>query len=100
MQHNLKAYSIKDIKSQLFSPPHFTTSDGVAIRDFSTVCEDPQTKLNKFPEDFALYHMGHFDVETGELNKTTPKSISNATDFAEKEPKIVPPKSMYDKNLI
>lgn len=78
----LQAYAIKDIKSGLFSNnPFFLQSNGLAIRSFATACEDEKTDFNKYPEDFSLYHIGTYDSQTAELNKTTPSQIANASEF-------------------
>lgn len=82
--NQVKMYAVKDIKSEMFSTPHFLSSDGVAIRSFSQACEDPQTDLNKFPSDFSLYHIGLFNVETGFIEPVQPKQIANASEFVQK----------------
>lgn len=81
--NTIQMYAVKDTKSQLFTMPHFQQSDGVAIRSFSTACEDPKTDLNKYPSDFSLYHVGSFHVETGELTPVSPRQICNAAEFVE-----------------
>ena len=84
-KHNINeknAYAVKDVKTQLFSSLHFLPSDGVAIRSFSVACENEETELSKFPEDFSLYHLGSFNESTGKLNHVTPKQIANASEFA------------------
>lgn len=78
---NLKIYSVFDTKSKLYSMPHFQPSDGVAIRDFSTACQDEKTKLNQYPSDFSLYAVGKFNVETGEIEACNPEQLCNAAEF-------------------
>jgi hypothetical protein len=77
----VKIYSVYDVKSELFSTPHFVQSDGVAIRSFSTACEDESTQFNKYPSDFSLFHIGVYNIETGEIESTTPRQICNASEF-------------------
>lgn len=84
--NTLNAYSVMDVKSKLFARPHFQQTDGVAIRSFSQACEDDSTELNKYPEDFSLYHVGEFDIETGVLKPLErPKQICNASEFVQKQ---------------
>lgn len=80
----LEMYSVKDTKSQLFGMPHFQQSDGVAIRSFSTACEDQNTDLNKYPSDFSLYHVGSYDISTGNVSPASPRQICNASEFVTK----------------
>lgn len=84
MQSIEQVYAVKDIKSGLFASPHHLTSDGVAIRSFSMACENKESQINKFPEDYSLYHLGTFNIETGLLEAVTPKQIANASEFVTK----------------
>jgi hypothetical protein len=79
-----KMYAVYDVKSGLYFSPHFLQSDGVAIRSFSTACEDTQTEFNKFPEDFSLFHIGSFNTENGEIIPEQPKQICTASEFVKK----------------
>lgn len=79
--NTLNAYAVKDIQSQLFTNPYFLQNDTVALRSFETACKTENHQFNKYPEDFSMYHIGTYNIETGELISTTPKQISNATSF-------------------
>lgn len=79
--NRLKMYAVLDVKSNLFNSPHFLTSDGVAIRSFSTACEDKNTDLNRYPADFSLYVVGEFNIETGNVIPIQPKQLCNAAEF-------------------
>jgi hypothetical protein len=79
--NTLQMYSVFDTKSELFTAPHFMQSHGVAIRSFSSACEDENTQFNKYPSDFNLYHVGEFNIETGEITSVIPKQICNASEF-------------------
>lgn len=77
-----KAFAVYDIKSELFSPPHFQETNGVAIRSFGEACLDDKTQMGKHPEDFSLYCIGDYNIETGEFTSLLkPLQISNATEF-------------------
>jgi len=61
----LKAFSIRDSKSETFNIPFFKRAHGEAERDFSAVVRDPKTSPGQFPEDYDLYYVGHYDDNTG-----------------------------------
>jgi hypothetical protein len=81
----VKMYSVYDVKAEIFSSPHFMGSDGVAIRSFSTACEDENSQFYKYPTDFSLYVVGEFNIETGEISPLKPKQICNASEFTPKK---------------
>ena len=49
-----------------------------AIRDFSEVCMDPQSKFARQPLDYTLFHVGTFDEGTGEIKPMPPVKIISA----------------------
>lgn len=61
----IEVFSIYDNKAKCFSRPFYSATVAVALRDFSTACKDSQSQLSKHPEDFTLFHVGHFDDEVG-----------------------------------
>lgn len=82
--NTLQAFAVRDIKSELYSQPHFVQTLAVALRGFQTACEDTSTQLNAHPEDFSLYHIGSFNIENGQLENIIPQQISNASEFQNK----------------
>lgn len=89
MRNLTNAFAVKDIKSALFSQPHFVETKGVAIRSFATACEDPNTNLNKYPSDFSLYHIGTYNIESGQLTAISkPEQIANASEFVPNPPSL------------
>ncbi len=81
----LEAYSIYDSKSKIFSPPFFLRSRGEAIRAFSTTAGDKTNNVGKFPEDFTLFQVGHYDDNTGALTQGKLDSIGLASQFVVEE---------------
>lgn len=61
----LKAYSVFDSKSEVFSPPFFLKSRGLAIRQFMELLKDKGTMPGKYPSDFTLFELGDFDDVKG-----------------------------------
>lgn len=72
-------YAIRDAKSEAFLNPFFKITHGEAERDFHQAVNDPQTSLNKYPEDFDLYYLGQYDDRSGKLTSLdTPQHIVKA----------------------
>lgn len=61
----LYIFSVFDVKSGAYAPPFAAKSPAVGIRDFMEACKDPQSLLNKYPDDFRLFQVGKFDLESG-----------------------------------
>lgn len=69
-------YSIYDTKICAYMPPFFAITDGEAVRYVRGAVEDPNTMLNKYPEDYTLFCLGSFDDESGEVvSLATPRSV-------------------------
>ena len=74
------AYSIKDAKANVFSAPFFSINDKTAQRSFEQAQNDPNTTINKNPEDFSLYRLAQFNDQSGELTtEKQPYYLSTAT---------------------
>lgn len=67
-------YAIYDIASGVFTSPTIDISDASAIRSFQQAISNAGSVLNFKPQDFSLYQIGTFDVETGELSPMSPPS--------------------------
>lgn len=61
----LQMFAIRDLKAVSFMPPYTAPNKGVAIRSFTDAVNDPSSMLSKYPDDFALFHIGSYDPETG-----------------------------------
>ena len=64
---NLFVVSVKDRAAEVFNRPFFVPHRNVAVRDFTdevnrAAADNP---LNRHPDDFDLYLLGHFDDSTG-----------------------------------
>lgn len=75
----LGAYSIFDKLADVYFKPFFVGQDGEAHRMFIDLVNDEKTVLNRHPQDYSLYRIGEFNDNSGELIKTTPKHLANAT---------------------
>lgn len=67
---------------RLFTSPTI----GAAERAFITEVKNPESQLNRNPEDFKLDHIGHFDDETGHVRALEhgPQTIITAIDALKK----------------
>lgn len=69
------AYSVYDNKVGTFSQPFFAVHVQVAVRSIIAVAHDLDTTIGRHPADYALYQVGEFDDQTGELRPCHPLSI-------------------------
>lgn len=75
----LKMFSIRDSKAEVFNPPFFKHTHGEAERDFSVLCKDEKSMPSKFPDDFDLYYVGIYDDQTGKIQSLdTPQHLVKA----------------------
>lgn len=82
----LKMYSIRDSKGEIFHPPYFKRTHGEAERDFSTLASDQKSGVGQYPEDYDLYYIGTYDDQTGKIQpEVTPQHILKAISVAKRE---------------
>lgn len=72
----MKLFAIKDMKSQTFFRPTVSPTIADALRNFEIVSNEGESMISRFPNDFRLFHVGDFDVETGRL-----KALDNLSDL-------------------
>lgn len=58
-------FAVFDTAAKRYIDPFCAPTIDMAIRGFKEVCETPGHQFQKFPEDYALYHIGQFDPELG-----------------------------------
>lgn len=69
-------FSFKDCVSGLFSSPIIQTNENVAKRTFRLVVNNPESiAAGSKAEDYALYHVGFFDDQTGVLESVDPEFL-------------------------
>lgn len=61
-------YAIFDSASGVFTAPTIDISDASAVRNFQMALENSGSVMNFKPDDFSLYQLGTFDVETGKID--------------------------------
>lgn len=63
----LKVYSIRDRKTEVYNTPFFQKSHGEAERSFTSMSMDTKSTINMYPEDYDLYYIGEYDTDKGLL---------------------------------
>lgn len=61
----LTVCAVMDKCAECFVKPFFAVAEGVAVRDFLTESQNPESMLHKHAKDFSLYVFGTFDDNTG-----------------------------------
>jgi len=77
----MKLYSVYDEKALCYGIPTSFPTDGIALRSFSEVAQDPDTQIHKYPSDFKLYFIGTFDEMTGQLDTCVPVYLANGAQY-------------------
>lgn len=54
-------YSIHDSKVGVYNAPFVQANDNAAIRAFTDEVNNPDSLLNRHPEDFTLFCLGSYD---------------------------------------
>lgn len=78
-----QVFSVFDSATKLFLDPFFAQTIEEALRRFRATVNHPEaTNINEYPEDYTLFHLGEYDLESGELRPlSTPHSLGLAVTF-------------------
>lgn len=78
-------YSVYDLGVKAFMSPFFQKNDGLALRGFVAAVNNPETDLNRFSDQFALFKLGEFDDQEGSFKiYDKPERLGLAANFLEK----------------
>lgn len=81
-----QVFSLFDSKANAYIQPFFMAQKGQALRALDSIVNNPQTEVNKYPADFALYKLGEFDDVSGQLvSLKVPEFIANAIEFVKEK---------------
>lgn len=76
--------AVRDRSADAYMTPFFAGSVGMAIRSFSDEVNraSPDNILNRHPEDFDLFQLGIFNVQSGEVfaSEDMPRQIAIGKD--------------------
>lgn len=74
-------FSVRDMKAEAYLEPFHSMTVATAIRSFQQASTDPEHQFCKWPEDYHLYLVGEFDLQTGDLKLIDRTCVSRADDF-------------------
>ena len=81
-----KAFAVYDSKVKNYTKPLYQRNAAEAIRGFEEECNNPESKINKFPSDFTLFEIGEYDDETAVLtSEPAPISLGNALQYIKQQ---------------
>ncbi len=73
--------TVLDQAADRYLEPFFAPTLEFAIRGFKQACGTEDHQFGKFPEDYALYHIGNFDATIGKIEEVIPHKLANASSF-------------------
>lgn len=80
-----KMFSIRDARGEVFHPPFYALTPGMAEREFTRLVNDEKSQLNQFPDDFDLYECGDYDDQKGVgVFHDTPRHVIKAVQVLQK----------------
>lgn len=74
-------FTVYDVKAQVYTPPFFVPTKGIAIRAFEDCVNSEDHQFAKHPQDYTLFELGSFRAEDGFLDYHAPKSVGNGLEF-------------------
>lgn len=74
-------FTVFDSAAGAYLDPFVAPSVEVALREFRRIVNKPDHQFNLYPEDYTLFHIGMFSVETGKLEPQDPRSLGVAITF-------------------
>ncbi len=77
-------FSVFDTAAGAFLDPFVAPSIEYAIRSFRQAVNTAEHQFNRFPEDYTLFHVGVFAIESGEIIGSNPKSLGVAITFLDR----------------
>lgn len=84
---NFGLYSIRDTKTEAFQAPWTSQNNNTAMRTFSDIAKNPESMVNRHPQDYCLVKVGVWNDETGQPTPGSHVTLAYGTDFnAEQKP--------------
>lgn len=77
-----QVYSILDTVSEIYSDTICAHNEQACLRSLTAIVNDRTTAIGMSPSDYILFHVGHFNIDTGEFTGyETPKRVCCAADY-------------------
>lgn len=74
-------YTIYDEKAEVFLPPFFVPTEGIAGRAFRDCINSGDHQFSKHPGDYTLFYLAEFNQDTGEFPHQDKKMLGNGVEF-------------------
>ncbi len=78
---NTEILSVFDQAAERFMDPFAAVTIEFGLRGFKEACMQDGHQFNRFPEDYALYHVGRFNSELGVIEPLKARKIAMASSF-------------------
>jgi len=83
----MKIFTIYDSKAEAYLTPFFLKTNALAIREFETVSNQPESNFCKYPEDYTLFLLGEYSEETAIFTmEKTAVPLGKAIEFQHNQP--------------
>lgn len=69
-------FSIRDVATDAYFDPFCSPTKPAALRTFADLVNDPQSTINRHPEDYELFELGSFDTGSGMFEVGVPRSVA------------------------
>lgn len=80
-----KLFTVYDEKAEVFLPPFFVPTLGIALRAFTDAINSDSHQFGKHPSDYTLFELGSFDDHDATLQEKAKKSLGNGVEFIDPE---------------
>ncbi len=84
----IELFAVLDQAAERFLEIFCAPTIEFAIRGFKEACGKEGHQFQKFPEDFALFHVGTFDCELGAIEPRSAHKIAIAGSFVPEGPQL------------
>ena len=75
----MKIFAILDVKAGFYLQPFPETSTVAALRGFELAVNEGKSTFGRFPDDFCLMELAHFEQATGEIiPHKSPQNLGSA----------------------
>lgn len=74
-------YTIYDEKAEVFLPPFFTPTKGIAERAFIDCVQSDDHQFSKHPADYTLFYLGQYHDHDASFDLVDKKVIGNGVEF-------------------
>lgn len=90
-------FTVYDSAARRYLAPFYAPTIEFALRQFRQTVNTPDHQFNSYPEDYALFHIGTFNQETGKIEAMEPHSLGLAITFVDPQgPELLGKEGTHD----